>query len=301
MFTFLLKIKRRIKKLLKVQSDTRQRPPSSFHSRTFKFLLLVLISLLVGIIYPGTSLYDPLDMPREGEIALEDVIAPFKITVLKTEREVRDEMEVKKLAEPHVIDYDTVIANHAYGGLDGFFALVDSLRKKFPSADTTARKEQISRVSMRFPLLYESAIVESLECDDLDLAHRRLREIYENEIYKIGVLPDRYSLPESRNRNVLIRRGDQHTIYSRDGLYPMATANSRLLTALNRLSASDSIDVEYYYQVGRTFIQPNLRINMAEYDRRVEEALASVSKVKEIVARPVSMPARTPGASGIVI
>jgi len=285
MFTFLLKIKRRIKKLLKVQSDTRQRPSSSFQSRTFKFLLLVLISLLVGVIYPGASLYDPLDMPREGEIALEDVIAPFKITVMKTEREVRDEKEVTKAAISHVIDYDTVIANHAYSGLNGFFALVDSLGKASSKADTVARGEQVSRISARFPLLTQSAIIESLERDDLQVVRERLKEIYEKEIYKIGVLPDRYSLPESRNRNVMIRRGEQQTVYSRDGLYSVAAANSRLLTALNRLSATDSIDVEYYYQVGRTFIQPNLRINIAEYDRRVDEALASVSEVKEIVEK----------------
>lgn len=285
MFTLLLKIKRRIKKLLKVQSDTRQRPPSSFHSRTFKFLLLVLISLLVGIIYPGASLYDPLDMPREGENALEDVIAPFKITVLKTDREVRDEMEVTKLSVQYVVDYDTVIANHAYTGMSSFFALVDSLRKTSSPRDTLARADQVSRISMRFPLLYQSAIKESLKRDNLQLVHQRLREIYQNEIYRIGVLPDRYSLPESSNKNVLIRQGDRNTIYSRDGLYSVAGANSRLLTALNRLNATDSIDVEYYYQVGRTFIQPNLRINMTEYDRRVEEALASISKVKEVVEK----------------
>ena len=92
MFSFLLKIKRRIKKLLKVQSETRQ-GKGSFHSRTFKFLLLIFLSLLVGMIYPGQSLYDPLDMPRQGEISLEDVIAPFQITVFKSDREIKDETE----------------------------------------------------------------------------------------------------------------------------------------------------------------------------------------------------------------
>ncbi len=285
MFSFLLKIKRRIKKLLKVQSETRQRPQSSFHSRTFKFMLLVLFSLLVGVIYPGQSLYDPLDMPRKGEIALEDVIAPFQITVFKSEREVREETEDTKLAIPYVLDYDTLIARNAYQGMASFFRMVDSLRRLPQRDDSLGTKAYFSQVSERFPLMMDSAIAKSFELDSLAEVHQRLKNIYDNDIYGVGVLPDRYSLPESRNRNVLIRKGDRQNIYSRDRLYSVTEANSRLLTALNRLYASDSIDVEYYFRVGRTFVQPNLRINMNEYNRRVDEALASISEVKETVQK----------------
>ena len=224
-------------------------------------------------------------MPRKGEIALEDVITPYEITVLKTEREIRDETEDTKLAIPFVIDYDTSIANIAYAGLDGFFRLVDSMRSATAVDDTARAAQNIIDVSNRFPLLSETAVEESFKMDSLHQIHARLREIYETQIYQIGVLPPGYSLPESRNRNVLVRKGDRHNIYSRDKLYPVAAANVRLLTALNKLSATDSVDVEYYYLVGRTFIQPNLRINMAEYDRRVNEALASISDVKEVVEK----------------
>lgn len=284
MFSFLLKIKRRIKKLLKVQSETRQRK-GSFHSRTFKFLLLIFLSLLVGIVYPGKSLYDPLDMPRQGEIALEDVIAPFQITVFKSGREIKDETEDTKLAIPFVLDYDTSIANNAYSSLRQFFDLVDSLKRARPEGDTTTVEQLAEMASLRFPLLTRSAIVDSFEKDSLNKIRATIKNIYETEIYDIGVLPDRFSLPESRNRSVLIRKGERPSMYSRDKLYTVAAANSRLLTALNKRSAVDSIDVEYYYLVGRTFIQPNLRMNTAEYDRRVEEALASITEIKEIVEK----------------
>lgn len=285
MFSFLVKLKRRIKKLLKVQSEIRQVKRSSFHSRTFKFLLLIILSLLVGIVYPGQSLYDPLDMPRRGEIALEDVIAPFQITVYKTDREIRDETEATRLALPFVLDYDTTIANHAYTGLRRFFWVVDSIRQARPEEDTTSIEQYVDVISARFPLFSPEAIGKSMETDSLDRIYTIVRDIYANEIYSVGVLPDRFTFPESRNKNVLIRTGDDQNIISRDKLYSVATAYSRLLTALNRLSATDSIDVEYFYQVGRTFIQPNLRMNAAEYNRRVDDALASISDVKEIVEK----------------
>ncbi len=285
MFSFLLKLKRRIKKLLKVQSEVRQVKRSSFHSRTFKFLMLLCLSLLVGVIYPGQSLYDPLDMPRRGEIALKDFIAPFQITILKTDREVREETEDTKLAIPFVMDYDTTIAGNAYAGLRRFFRLVDSLKQARSEGDTTSVEQHVELIAGRFPLFSKTAIEESLQQDSLDKVFNIVREIYANDVYSIGVLPDRFTFPESRNRNVLIRRGEAQTIISRDKLYSVATAYSRLLTALNRLSTTDSIDVEYYYQAGRAFIQPNLRTNPAEYDRRVGEALASISEIKEVVEK----------------
>ncbi|UCD64266.1 MAG: HDIG domain-containing protein [Candidatus Zixiibacteriota bacterium] len=283
MFSILLKIKRRIKKLLKVQSETRQRPQATIQSRTVKVLLLVLISLLVGLLYPYQSLYDPLDMPREGEIALEDVIAPFQITVLKTDREVRDEVEETRLSEPHVIDYDTTIVSSAFTRMDQFFALVDSLQAATVPDDTAHAGDFPVIVSQRFPLLSKTAVEKSFEQDSLPKIHADLKKILQDEIYQIGVLPDGYSLPESRNRSVLVRRGDRQNIISRDKLYPVAMAYPRLLTALNRLSASDSIDVDYYYKIGLGFIQPNLRVNLVEYERRIDEALASVSQIKKIV------------------
>ena len=283
MFSFLVKIKRKIKKLLKVQSETRQKPQSSLHSRTFKFLLLILFSLLVGILYPGESLYDPLDMPRRGEIALEDVLAPFAITVFKTEREVREEIEDTELSVPFVIDYDTNMVRNAYTGMERFFTLIDSLKQGWNPEDTVKTAESLDAVSRRFSLLSESAILQSFETDSVSQIHDRLRQIFQDSIYAIGVMPDGFSLPESRNRNVLVRRGERQNIYSREKLYPVATANLRLLTALNKLSSEDPIDVEYYYQVGRMFVQPNLRVNSAEYSRRVDEALTTVTDVKEIV------------------
>jgi len=283
MYSFLLKLKRRIKKLLKVQSESRQLPNASFQSRTFKFLMLVIVAVLVGVLYPGESLYDPLDMPRKGEISIEDIIAPFQITIKKTDRELKDEIEATKLSVPYIIDYDTSIANNAYRSLERFFKIVDSLKKKNPSPKQKQIDEEIKVISSQFPLLSQTAIIQSLKKDDLKKVYESLKEIYQKNIYKIGVLSDQFSLPKSVNKNVLIRHGEIQNIYSRNVLYPVATANLRLLTALNKLNATDSIDVEYYYLIGRTFIQPNLRVNMKEYEKRLNESLASISNIKEIV------------------
>lgn len=283
MFSFLLKLKRRIRKLFKVQSESRQRPISSVRSRTIRLLLLVAATVLVGILYPGEHLYDPLDMPRKGEISLEDVIAPFHIIVYKTERELKDEQELVRLSVPYIVDYDVEVTRSVLANLKSFFDVVDTLRKSTSQPDPGRRESDKEIISARFPLLSETAIRQSLQREDLPQVYRHLQRIYNEEIYKVGVLPDRAALPDVRGKNVLVRRGERENIYPREKVLDAALSNARLLTALNHLYAVDSIDVEYYYLIGRAFIQPNLKVNMTEYNRRVSQGLSAIDDVQEEV------------------
>jgi len=240
-------------------------------------------SILVEVFYPGKHLYDPLDMPRKGEMSLEDIIAPFQIIVYKTERELKDERELVRLSVPYIVDRDIAVTRSVFSNLKRFFDLVDSLGKEIdsPAVEPGPDGEQI--VAAQFPWLSETSIRRSLERNDLRQVYRRLEQIYRQEIYKVGLLPDRKAIPDVRGKNVLVRRMDRENIYPREKLLDVALSNARLLTALNRLSVSDSIDVEYYYLIGRAFFRPNLKVSMAEYHRRVEEELAAISDVNEIV------------------
>ncbi len=79
--SILLRIKRAIKRLLKVQSESRLTITDTARSRATKAAMLAAVALAVGILYPGEELYDPFDVPRRGEVAPADVVAPFAISV----------------------------------------------------------------------------------------------------------------------------------------------------------------------------------------------------------------------------
>jgi len=283
MFSFLLKLKRKILKLLKVQSESRQRPVASVRSRTIKVLLLVATTVLVGVLYPGEHLYEPLNMPRKGEISLEDIIAPFQIVVYKTERELKDEQELVRLSVPYVVDCDTIVTHGVLTRLKSFFESVDSLKRSTNQSNPFQTESLEETISAKFPLLSKAAIRQSLQRDDLLEVYQHLLKIYSEEIFKVGVLLDLKEFPDTRGKNVLVRRGERENIYPRDKLLDGTLSNARLLTALNRLNAVDSIDVEYYYIIGRTFIRPNLKVDMDEYNRRVSQELAAIVDVKEVV------------------
>ncbi len=288
MFSLLLRFKRKVLKLLKVQSESRQRPIPSVRSRTIKLLLLVAATVLVGILYPGKQLYDPLDMPRKGEVSLEDVIAPFQIIVYKTERELKDEQEVVRLSVPYIVDCDSVVTRQVFANLKNFFTTVDSVKqsKAWSNYQEGQDIEQfITAIAVEFPSVSRTAILQSLQKHDLNDVYRNLEQTYREEIYKVGVLAERNALPDERGKNVLVRSGERENIYPQERLLDAAVTNAHLLTALKRLHSVDSIDVDYYYLIGRIFIQPNLTVNMDEYTQRLNQELAAISDIKEVVNR----------------
>lgn len=284
MLRLILKLKRRIQRLLKVQSESRQRVQPTVKTRTVKILLLILVSVLLVVLYPGEDLFDPFDIPRKGEFALEDIIAPFDITILKSEQELQRERDVERQSIPFVLTFDTTKAQAAYTDLNRFTALIDSLRKVDSLPAAAVREHQVQLVSQRFPLLSSSAI-ESALAPTIDLRKMRstIARIYREDIYQIGVLEGMESLPSGGSRSVSIRRGDQENLVQRDQTYGKKVANGRLLTSLNRIADRDSINVDLYYLVGKTFIMPNLTPNQQEYNQRLERALATVSPIKRIV------------------
>ncbi len=283
MFALLLKLKRRIKRILKVQTESRQQLISSTRSRVVKIAMLVVLSVLFGLLYPGEVLYDPLDMPRTGEFAGEDIIAPFQITVLKSEREVADEEDMVRFSIPYVLDYDTNVVQAAINSLDLFLDMAASCRET-SAGDSTLLSECADTVLTRFPMMSLSAVQRILSStESLSVVRQRLHDIFESEIYAVGVLQSVNSVPERRNKSILIRQGERESIYQRSRLIDKPVADVRLLSALNRLASSDSIDVEYHYLIGRNFIQPNLWVNENEYNRRISEELLAISNVKEVV------------------
>ncbi|MFH2048517.1 MAG: HDIG domain-containing metalloprotein, partial [bacterium] len=281
MFSFILKLKRYIKRLLKVQSESRQRPVYTARSRLFKIIMLIVAAGMIGILYPGEDLYDPFDVPRKGEISLDNIIAPFTITVFKTERELEDEKELIKLTIPFVIDQDTGAEGMALKNLNSFLTMVDTLSRD--SGWVADEQKYVDLITKKFPLLSPNAVSQSLRRKDISEVRQSLVDIYNKDIYKIGVLPQLNAIPDARNKNVLISKGGNESITHRDELLDVVLANAKLLTALNKKYDVDSIDVEYYYLIGRSFIQPNLRVNMAEYNSRLKEEMDKISMVKEVV------------------
>ncbi|RME30912.1 MAG: HDIG domain-containing protein [Candidatus Zixiibacteriota bacterium] len=285
MFSFLLRLNRRIKRLLKVQTESRQVYQPTVRSRSIRALMPVIAALLIAVLYPGETLFDTLDIPRRGEIALEDVIAPFKVTVTKTEREIRQEQDEIRQRMPYVIDYDSNVVAGAIGSLHRFAALVDSVKMN-TARDSLPPDSLTGLVAGQFPMLSAETIHWALDSTvNIDTVVQILSRIYLTDIYRIGVLNELSAVPRKANNAVVIRRGDREIRYGREQLLDLAGANARLLTALDRLQAPTKVETGNYYLIGKSFLQPNLWVNMEEYQRRIKEAFDQIVTVKKVVEK----------------
>lgn len=285
MLKFLLLLRRRIQRVLKIKSATRQSKVLSRRTKVIRVLLIILFSLLVVLLYPTEDIYDPFDTPRRGDIAREDIIAPFSITALKSQSEIDEERNQTRQVIPLVLAYDSSVVKRVAAKLDQFFELIDSLKSEDPNPSPGRQDEWFAMLASRFPLsLSGPTITRSLSgLDSLELVRGRIRRIYEKDIYRVGYLDNLARLPESRIRTVIILHGDHEVPFPRGRLMDKAVASGRLLTALNQLAATDSIDVNYHYNLAIKFIEPNLTLDREMYGARVAEALDEITGVAEQV------------------
>lgn len=285
MFKFLLRLKRRIRRLLKVQTESRQSQTTTVRSRTVRYLILVVAAVAIGILYPAEVLYDPLDMPRRGEFAREDITAPFQISIYKSQRDLEEEEVQVRRFTPYVLDVDSTVVTDA---IEHLVTLVQSV-ETFRSRDSLTRESTLmaylDSLGEQFPTLSETALVTALT-DSLDWieVETRLAEILRDHVYAIGVLAQSDELPASNNPKVLIRIDGRENLFNRSRIRDVSLANARLTTVLNQLADSLSINVDLYYNVGRSFVRPNLTVNLAEYNRRVAEGIGQLSTVRKVVS-----------------
>ena len=284
MFTLLLRLKRRIKRLLKVRTESRQATVSSTRARTIRILLLITVSMTIGLVYPGEILYDPLDMPRRGEFAREDIRAPFQITVYKSQRQIEDEKEQLRNATPFVLDADTTVIDDVIHDLNRFTDLVSAFRRQDSVTRTNERARMVDSLSRLFPTLGGATIVKALTGPiDIKQTRDRLTRLYRQNIYRVGVIDQLEPLRESANPYVHVRRDGKEYVEDRAGVRDVALSTARLLTLLNQRANLDTLDVDFYYHLGRSFVRPNLTLNRDEYRHRVEERLTQMSTVKAVV------------------
>ncbi len=284
MFALLLKIKRRIKRFLKVQSVTRQKPLLTPQARLIKLLMLIAVTIFIALTYPAEEFYDPLDMPRRGDVADRDIIAPFQITLLKEADEIEAERERRRSVVPFTLREDSVVTTALYRSFNQYIEMIDSLQRALPDKTEITNPGVIASIVQRFPLLGQSAIFKSLvTSEDLGLLKQRLTRIYTERIYKVGVVADLTNLGDESTSMVSVRRGEWEGLYLKEQLQDITSASAGLLAALNQLATLETIDVEFYYLIGRSFIQPNLFPDLAEYARRVGEQLDELSAASEVV------------------
>ena len=294
MYRFLTRLKRAIKKFLKVKAETRPAAVIRVSSQIHKYMMLVLASALIAILYPVESLYRPLDFPKIGEVVQKDIIAPFQITIAKTPQELKEEREEVANSIPTIVEFNSTVVDSTLGKFDRFMNKADTAQQiiyaalnagphAVPHADSLADSLQRS-IQAEFPFVRPGAIDKLIRIRNIGQVKAVISEILGNEIYLSGVISDRSVLPDVKNRSVIVRIGGREISLIRDRLLDLPRAYVGFLSALNTRALVDSFNVEDYYEFGRDFIIPNLTINNEELKARHDAAMNEIPTISEVVS-----------------
>ena len=259
-----------------------------------KYLMLILATASIALLYPAENLFYPLDFPKVGEIAREDIISPFQIIIAKSESELQQERIDAASAIPIIIEYDNAIVDSIFSEYKNFMELADSAARIVNGfrADSAVGERKIDSVinelagniSVQFPLINIAAIRRLIDDNEVAIADSAIEKTLRENIYFTGILPDINLLPEHKSNSVIVRMGKRDVFLVRDRLLDRSLAYVSFRNNLKSRAAVENFDADYFYDLGRNFIIPNLNINFDEMNALREAAINEIKPIRETVS-----------------
>ncbi len=222
----------------------------------YRYLLIIAVFLYLNIIF-----LPPLGGRRfnfkEGEIATEDIIAPYDFSIPKTEDELLEEKKAIAQRLPPVYDYNYGVVKNLETTIISLERMIDTLKGGY-NHDSI-----IYLVQKEFGLTRN--LVQYLLKNDYKYTLKKLSKELGFYLSK-GIIADK-SIPY---KILIVIRGDKETLISVDEIYSIAEAESILCI---------KVPNEYRHLV-KFFLKPNVIFNKQETERRVDEVYANVKKTK---------------------
>jgi len=257
----LLKLKRTIKRLFKIKEDVDPIAARRRSRLVVKYLIAVVAVLLISLLYPAADLRGPLDVPREGEISPQNVIADFSFSIRKNADDLEEERNLAIRSTPLYIDYSDETANASRTRLRDLMA---RLKKRRSSA---AGDKFADSLQTMYPGISRTWLDRLVGYRQLNQMGTVLDSLLTEDVYYFGVVNDSIALPPPEFNSVIIRKKKRDLLLVRSQLISRQAAYNRLLESLNKLGTLSGSEVELYYEIGRQFIVPN-----AEYDETATQA-----------------------------
>lgn len=275
----LLEFKVWIKRLLKVKEDI---DPLASRKRSriiTKYLIALTSIVLITLFYPYADLFGPLDVPREGDIASENIIANVPFSIPKDLSRLSEERQSAILNTPLYFRRDLAAEEQIHSGLKKLFATADSLH-------TTRRTRSDSNINghltQLYPFLSEPWLTRLTQTNSRKRLGVVLDSILANDVYYFGVIGDSTVL-SSPIKLIVLRQKPRDIMVSRSQLLSLPAAYDALLVGLNGFDQHTDIDVELMYEIGRHFILPNVIYDTLATQAARDSAVSTILPVSRTI------------------
>ncbi|UCF70418.1 MAG: HDIG domain-containing protein [candidate division WOR-3 bacterium] len=221
-----------------------------------KPFIFIGVILLLNIIFPPPAVPHRYEI-SPGEIANQDVIAPYDFFIPKTDQQLREEREGIARRIPRVFVMDNAVPSEISRRISTLEDLIDSTRKL-----------RVSRDSATYIVQKQYALSSSVISHLIGYSRTAFDKLRKDlgELYATGIIDRKIA----DNRIIAIISGNKETLESIDRLYSVEEAES--IAAVRERSE--------YRALVRFFMTPNIRFDTVRTEERIEEVFANVPKTK---------------------
>jgi putative nucleotidyltransferase with HDIG domain len=255
--------------------DAQERALQPFWQKYLYGLVLgVILVAITTLVFPLSSLITPLATPKVGDMALEDIVAPYTIPIKRTAAELEILRDSALQSVPLVFRYDGEKADSVFREARGFFAGLEAI---------STRGRAWEDLLLAFPHLDIP-----VRLQDADSSQRRAAahaiDSSLHMIYRFGLLRNLTELPLSQSRTAAIVQGESETLVRREHLMETPAAQSIVRRVLGQ-AVTDSTQLPAFYQLARQWLVPNLLLDLRATERRKEMALSSIPVNKGVILK----------------
>lgn len=253
--------------------------PTAFStgSNLYKWALGLLLVAILTVLAPENRVFQPIGLPREGDISKTDIIAPFTFFIMKNDDVLQEERRQVAAEVLLLFDYDASVLQEQRGRIRTFFQETESRRGE----ESTEGQPPVLIGEQQ---LSEQTLELLLDPQKENLVKAEVEKLVQG-LLKLGIVPGdslNSPLPASPVR---VRRGDEEYEREPEGLLTEDKARETLLKEARAGFKDDDLSVKATYEIAHLFLKPNLIFNQGETQERRAEAMQAVPTTKGMVLK----------------
>jgi len=300
-----------LKRLAKRFVSPRRDKPGRGKDRYAPGIFLLVVLIAVGTYFIPRGMSFQYSEYKVGMIAREEIIAPERFNIYKTDEEIeRERREAReKVLDRFIRDRDT--EHRAETNINTFFdqyADYPGLLERYDLAFTQSRTEesrtdsalmrrvadlrsQIDELKNRFRQ-QNNIDIDRPNWEFFKAMDKMSREEFRsdctrilNDILAVGVVNVNKNQDNFKNIDITLIEGESETIRSINDFYDNDSVQEKILSSLQSLYTSQSDTINVGYELINNFIIENIKYDYEETEQRRSQAAANVPIVRGVVLK----------------
>ncbi|MFQ5905908.1 MAG: HD family phosphohydrolase [bacterium] len=239
-------------------------------------LMFLVVLAIFNLLYPGRPVLQK--VPKQGDIAKENVIAPFTFFIQKPEEELEKERQAAADAVPTVLEFDADRTNKIISEFKSFLSKVSSISKEpKPIQDVI---EEISSIN---PALSAEAISGLVKNKDPKFVEAMVAVL--KDVLGRGVVTSREGVTVTGGSKVSVVKSGKEATRGIESVLDSSAAVNLIKHLATQYAGGDERKIGVFVESVSSFVASNLFVDAKETHARREKARSEIATTKGIVLK----------------